>query len=361
MYIYIGATILSCFLINLGKYSKKLVFRINKKSVDFYSILGFLPLYMLAILRYGIGNDYFPVYVSRFYKAKDSSIFSFGEIAYNLLEKTIASLTSDYFWLFFVCSSIVMINVWKAIYELSEDVTFSVFIFVFMQLYSSFFCIVRQSIATSVFLISLVYLKRKRCVLSVVYKFLATFFHTSAWLYFLFGILSKIKVKKSRVFAISLLALVPLLPGFSSYFRNFVRRYLQLYQFTRYFDSVWDSGNILISLILINGCILLFETIIWRDVDSDSEINSILYYMQVGTFFISCLSGVIPIASRVITLLSVGQIILVPNLTRNRFDNSKMYYFVKTLVVTAFLLTMIWQLNYYDGYEIAVYHGIWER
>lgn len=172
---------------------------LEKKSLNRKSF--WLPLIVLvlfaSIRSYHVGTDG-RTYVKPFISQLDVEYFQFQEnieIGYQLLEYLLLSLTSNYFWLFFVTALIVVYCYLAIIKRYSVNYWFSIFLFVTLGVYTFFFNGLRQGLAMAIFALALPYLLEKKLVLYLIIIATASLFHITALFMIPFYFLVNLRIK----------------------------------------------------------------------------------------------------------------------------------------------------------------------
>ena len=172
---------------------------LEKKSLNRKSF--WVPLIVLvlfaSIRSYHVGTDG-RTYVIPFISQLDVEYFQIQEnieIGYQLLEYLLLSLTSDYFWLFFVTALIVVYCYLTIIKKYSVNYWFSVFLFITLGVYTFFFNGLRQGLAMAIFALALPYLLEKRLIPYLIICFLASLFHLTALFMIPFYFLVNLRIK----------------------------------------------------------------------------------------------------------------------------------------------------------------------
>lgn len=172
---------------------------LEKKSLNRKSF--WVPLIVLvlfaSIRSYHVGTDG-RTYVIPFISQLDVEYFQLQEnieIGYQLLEYLLLSLTSDYFWLFFVTALIVVYCYLTIIKKYSVNYWFSVFLFITLGVYTFFFNGLRQGLAMAIFALALPYLLEKRLIPYLIICFLASLFHLTALFMIPFYFLVNLRIK----------------------------------------------------------------------------------------------------------------------------------------------------------------------
>ncbi len=128
MAVYISATIMSVAISILSVYAKK---KGNKLFFYILAVLAILPLFCVSAFRYNVGTDYPYTYTKRFlWRANGADLSAIFEFGFIWLIDIILFFTKNPYWLFIVCSAIFICFVFKAIYQQSNWVPYSILVLV---------------------------------------------------------------------------------------------------------------------------------------------------------------------------------------------------------------------------------------
>lgn len=197
MTIYIAVLVMLIFFM----IQKPVEITIGEKSIrsdNIYAVFTFLVLFILAALRYQIGTDYKnyeKAFETYYCQGMDPYWMNF-EPGFIALNKGLAMITDDVQLLIVISSLITIFFFAKTYKDNSNDMLFSIFLFITLYFYFSSFNIIRQCIAMAiVFWGTRDILERKpvRYALKIV---LASTFHTSSLIMLPFYLLA---ISKARI------------------------------------------------------------------------------------------------------------------------------------------------------------------
>lgn len=346
---YIIIMILAVLFILPVKYSK------SKFVSKVCYIISFMISFLSAALRYGIGTDYFYTYVP-YFKWINSGVREYGEVGFNFLNKFIGFFTTDYQWLFFVTSFIILLFIYKAIWDNSEDVLQSVLLIYVGQSYFYSMNMVRQSIAISIILYSYKFLKDKKYIKLLICIVCASLFHSSALVLIpIFAIsMLNISILKKIIIFIILFALQPV----------FYKALILLLGYTKYgwyyTEGLFKEG-ISILLVLQNIIILVldfyYQKIYSRKITKEYKILSNINFIGVCLMILSCN---IPLVFRIIRYCTIFQILLIPKLL-NLSDNDVNKKIFGSCLFLFLTVCMIYQIIICGGEGVYPYESIFGR
>lgn len=172
---------------------------LEKKSLNrnAFWVPFFVLVFFSSIRSYLVGTDT-GNYTSDFRNLLDSNYYIFRsdlEYGYQLLEYVVLKFTHNYFWLFFVSSVIVVGSYLYIFRKKSEDYFLSVIIFISFGFYLFYFNGLRQGIAMAIAAFGTPYLINKHFVKYALIILLASSFHKTALIMFLFYFIIHLKFK----------------------------------------------------------------------------------------------------------------------------------------------------------------------
>ncbi|MCM1335593.1 MAG: EpsG family protein [Bacteroides sp.] len=152
-----------------------------KKTV--YLAIMFILMYLVSVLRYGIGNDYFS-YIRIFRQIDEAGVgelFTIGfEPLFTLLTKGITLLTDDPTFMYAIYAALILAPVAWAIRKYSDNVWLSVVVYLCLTLFYNSLNFIRQSMAASLLLLAYGFMKEKKVVPVLIFGVCAIFFHYTA-------------------------------------------------------------------------------------------------------------------------------------------------------------------------------------
>lgn len=319
-------------------------------------ILAMLPLTIISAIRYDVGTDYFGTYVNGFEIIKNG--YSIRDVGFGIISKFVLFFTNDYAGLFIVTSFFIGIFVYLSIFEQSESIVFSIILYVVTCQFFISMNMIRQSLATAIFLYSIKFLQNKKYLKYSILILFATSIHTSAIIYF--GLLFYELVFRWRK---QLLVAGVLFLVFSDKFVDFIIYiisripYLKRY-FYWYFNSSYNEGSFNIISFLVQLTILIFIVIIYEN--NKDEKMKLYLVLQICSVLCLTLSKFMPLTQRLSYLFSFANIIYIPNsikLIRNK--KNKLLF---TIVVIISFFAYMWITIFVRGYqEVLPYKTIFSR
>ena len=184
---------------------------VEKKSLSRKAF--FVPVFILilffSIRDFTVGTDTI-TYTKFFRDGLIPQYYDFNpevEVGYQFIEYLILNFTHNYFWLFLLCSVIVIPSYFYIIKKYSTNYILSIFIFITFGIYNFFFNGLRQGIAMAICFLALPFLLDKKIFKYFIFIFIASLFHISAWVmlffYFLVHFRTKLEYKMIWVAGLS--------------------------------------------------------------------------------------------------------------------------------------------------------------
>ncbi|WP_455794813.1 EpsG family protein [Clostridium butyricum] len=325
MFIYILPFTLS-ILISYGIRKNRIdnkVFIINNsnRTINFLSIkntiiliISSLPLCFISGFRYGIGTDYFFTYDPEFYKIANGGDSEY-EIGFYLLNKLILIFTRNSQWIFIITSFIFVILVFKAFYDNSSDMQFSILLFAITEVFFISMNNVRQSLACAIVLYGFKYIKKDEVFRFFLYILLATSIHRISILFIVLIFFRKINISINKLILIALAIIIfnPILKKVIYFLINNIDR------FSQYFHSSMYIGNTLSSIIFgINIGIFIFiiytkKYIACEELDKYPNYYDYFIVIQLICIIICTFDGFIPATYRLLRVFTFFQMLFISN------------------------------------------------
>lgn len=330
--------IISIALILISSY----IFRNNKKWI---CIISSAILWMLLAFRnisMGLGdteNVYFPYFkMISDMNLKDIFLYQFmTDKGFYILMKIITIFTNNYQ----ICIAILAIPfiyfVMRQIYEYSENIIFSIIIFVSLY-YAYAFFLLRQVIAMGIIIYSYKYIKEKKIIKFIGMVIVAGLFHSTALIFLIaYPICNYIKPGYKNYFFIFiafilgkhmtdiLLKIFSVIPVFSRYAYSIEKGFYN----TTSTPSVW---GLIITLLILVVSFYFYK----KSKKEDNNINILINLSTLGSI-IYCFSSSIAEFYRVALYFSVFNILLLPN-ALNLYENNKTRKLITIVSMIMFIL-----------------------
>lgn len=172
---------------------------LEKKSLNRKAF--WIPLTLLvtfaSVRSYLVGTDT-GSYTANFRNSLSPEYYYFREeteYGYQVLEYLLLNVTDNYFWLLFTCSLIIVGSYLYVLKKQSTDYFLSVFIFITFGFYLFYFNGLRQGLAMAIVALATPYLINKNFIKFSLIIILASFFHKTALIMFIFYFIIHLKFK----------------------------------------------------------------------------------------------------------------------------------------------------------------------
>lgn len=304
MIIYVSMIIFTLVLALCMPYSYKkgvILLKFNKLFV-------FLPSFLILALRFGIGVDYFFTYVPIFEKLSLGYNYEDVEIGYILLNKMILLFTDNYYWLFIVTSLIFCYFIFKSIFEQSQYISISIYIFLTAGLYFYSMNVMRQTIGFAIFLYSIKYIKSKHFKTYFIYIMIASLIHKSSLVYLPIYFIANLKVDYKSIITISILVAIS-----KQFIFELLVTFLGNTKYSNYISGYYaDSSKSMISPIINVSIIMIF--LLFYKKNKEAIEYRLYLNIHICAFLISLFIGTIPLISRIFTAFYHIEILSIPYL-----------------------------------------------
>lgn len=194
MVIYIPLFIISVVsgILLTGKNASK-----SKKII--YLALNFGLMFLVSVLRFGMGNDYFS-YMRIF---DEISAAGWGETLtlgyeplFAVITKLISALTDSYEVMYGVYSALILTPVAVAVYKWSDNVWISTAAYLCLTFFYASLSFIRQSLAVSLLILAFGFIKERKILPVLIFAVAAIGFHYTAAAFIPLYLLSLVKPTK---------------------------------------------------------------------------------------------------------------------------------------------------------------------
>lgn len=301
--------------------------------IRLFCFVGFLILFLLSALRYGIGTDYFN-YSVKMANAVQNGI-SGTEPLFKFIIQISLQLRSTQ-WIFILSSLLVVGCTVLAVFRQSEYYWLSMYLFITTTFFGFSMNGVRQAISTSIFLYAIQYIGQKRGYKYIILILLATMFHSSAIIYLPIYFLKNLQIKKLNIFG---WAIVITIGGFL--LRSRIKPIIQLVltkfsiygrYYTNNIDYDVDTINI---FFLITNLVVLF-IIMFTFINQNLDLSENMHFLVNTQILITIFSGfsfVIPVSFRILYMFIPIHILLIPKIIKIQNKAIFRYLIILTVVL----------------------------
>lgn len=333
----------------------------KKRDSLFLKITFFIFFLVVAFRGFNIGNDT-QMYLNLFQNCvvKKWQIIVFGgyfEIGYLFINVIIGMISSSSRFFMLVMSAILNYGMYKFIKENSDNYFLSSILYVGMLFLYTSMTMMRQFTALIIVLYSIKYAKEKKLFKFVFIIFIASLFHTSAWICLIYYLIVNIKFTRKRVFVIILVSFLAMLMigPLTDLFYTLVSR-------TNYYENRLGSegiANIIYTFIYLS--FFVFTYTITKN--KNEKLNNFYLYSMLFAVSANMLGINMDILSRVSLYFNALTIIALPNLINNKFSNKnangniKIYYFLIILFFVVYSSSIIFlkpEWNSAYNYELCL-------
>lgn len=281
----------------------------KQKRGKVFLILSMLQLFfMLALRKENVGIDlqnYIP-FLNRVINFTNAELFTIGfESGYNIYCKFIMQIFNNEQIFLAITAGISLIGVYFFIKNNSNNYFLSMIIYITFQFYIFLFSGLRQSIALSIILLSIKYIKTRKIYKFIVMILLASLFHKSA---FIFLPAYFIAYKKITV---NYLITIVGAGGIIFILRNKIMTIITRFLYTNY-EALQNQGEgfgYLILLILI----LLLALYFIKAILKQNKDNIIWYNLLIVAIIIQLLASMEGNVARLTMYYSISIVVMIPN------------------------------------------------
>ena len=311
----------------------------------FFAVLSAIPLTLIAAIRYDIGIDYGWVFRDGFILIRDRGIMPPWEIGFLAIARTVLLFTGDYAWMFAVVAILTSIFVFHSIYSISNNIPFSILLYVLSGVYFSSFNTIRQALSIAMFIYAIKFIPARKLVKYLFVVCLAATIHTSAIILILFYWVYNIRISPKRMLLIA---------AFSAAFFPFVRSvFIHIVSMTRYYRYIggrYDADDWTIAPLIMAIPIIVLGYFYWNNA-KDNKMYNFYMNLQLIAFILSIYSSQLILIHRVQNYFTATQLFLVPLIVAQE-KNPRTKMLLVTMFIALFLAYCI------VGYVILGWSGI---
>lgn len=307
-------------------------------------VLAFLPLFLVAALRYEVGTDW-PIYLD-YYHWINEGTKGFTEALFNLLNRVVGWLLNDFQGVIVLTALLSCFFLFKAIVEQSLSVPLSLLVFFVSSLFFASMNQMRQAIAMPMMLYAYKYVRSRKPVAYFFWCVVASFIHASSLVYVLVYFVAAIKPSLRRyatTFGACLVAL-PLLHVLLEVLLRFTK-------YAWYSTSVFNTGSAANDFYLLGFVFQLVLLVIMAYYRFRSDEEDPVYDGMLNCYLLSVLTLLFtPVLSQVLRVsqcFGYCQILLVPRMI-NREKNRTRRIVLYLLVIGLYTAKLL-----YDTYALG--------
>ena len=260
------------------------------------------------------------------------------ESGYVILNWIISHLGLSFHFLLIICAAVNTYAFGKFINKFSKMPWLSFVIFCTFGSFSYCFGILRQSLALSIFMLSLINMMDNKKSTSYIQFVLAFLFHRATVIALpLLFLCNKNEIKKSRA-VIALIASVVFMT-FSKYFYQIVHLIMTVFNQGHYVSRSFQINTLIILLYLLLILVIIFVDF---NIIKGDKIFIVSIYALIFSIFLEIMGLHIEILTRAITMYTSFITILIPN-TLYIYNKQKFTIFIKLGMV----IMLVFYMNYY--------------
>lgn len=287
-----------------------LVIKEKEKREKIFLSLAIIQLFLtLALRKENVGIDlqnYIP-FLNRVMRFSYMDLITIGfEKGYNIYCRVIMQICNNEQIFLVITAGVSLIGVYYYIKQNSKNYFVSIVIYVTFQFYIFLFSGLRQSIALSIILLSVKYIKERKMYKFIGMIILASLFHKSAFIFLPAYFIAYKKITIKYLIAVTGIA------GAIFILRNQIMPIITTYLYTNY-ESLENQGEgfgYLILLILIFLIALYFI----KDILKENKDNTIWYNFLILAIMIQLLASMEGNVARLTMYYSISIIIMIPNI-----------------------------------------------
>ena len=319
-------------------------------------IVSGLVVFLSMALRYGVGTDYFYMYVPKYYYYLSNPEGDKNwEPIFDLLYKGLIRVTSNPQWVFVVTGAVIVLCIWYTIYKLSPAPWLSVLFFFISRQYFISLNIVRQYTGLAIVCIGFIFLKERKYWGYVLCAILGTMCHYSTAIYLPLLALAFVKIKP-----VESVALIGVVSVFSKPLIKITRWIVSLTPYARYLDSRYDLSDryqawTIFEMIFVFAIIsMIVER---KPFNEDEQFLQFLYNLEVICVLFSFNLNMVPNADRISWSLEMPSIILLPNIIK-RSDSKRERVLIVLVICVVYIYIMNYRIFVLNDHETVPYQII---
>ncbi|PXW92009.1 EpsG-like putative glucosyltransferase [Streptohalobacillus salinus] len=273
------------------------------KKMSFISV--FLTLGLFSAFRDGIGIDYIS-YIMHIERIA-MGLPNYMEPGFQYLAKFIMYITKDPRMVIGAASIITSFFYVSAIYKQSNNIKFSVFLFLTWGYYFFTFNTIRNYLALSIVIYAIVYLFDRKYFKFIFGILIAALFHKSALICLPLYFIASKKINKQTYLLIAMSSLL-------LFFLKDLLRDVAFWIYPQYEGTVYDTGRISIFNILKSSVVLFYGVMYYSKIKADIKLRT---YFNLNFFSLIIYTSLywLPEISRIGFYFNIVSIFLIPNLT----------------------------------------------
>lgn len=328
----------------------------NKRT--FAKIMCILPSFFLSAFRYGVGTDYWPTYHDGFIRVMNGSNYDHFDIGYRGLNLLLSRITTDPQIIFVVTSFLFSVFTFCAIYNLSVDIPFSIYLLFVTRYFFISLNVVRQFVALGIVLYALKYLFKGMYKKYVAFVIIAMMFHymVGIAIIFIFFIKWKLDNDKTIILMIAMAGLFVL--SRLHIIENIVQVILRETRYAHHFTNQGLFTGEKFALFTFALNLSLFFLYYSHKKANDPKYNLFLNSQMIATILCALMTSV-HLIERVYYIFGFIQILSIPYMVKLQ-KNRENQIFLKLAICTFFSAYCFWDIFLKCNHEVVPYTSIWK-
>lgn len=354
MYLYTLILVLSCVIAWVTKTVQDYRFaigniksRISIKKVGFFLCFGFLAFF--SAIRDGVGCDY-NSYVRHILNIQAGN-YSYMEIGFQKVVLFFERIDPNPRFVIIVFGILTCFFYIKAIWDQSDDIPFSVFIFLAWGYYFLTYNTVRNYFALALVIYSIKFLQNKQILRFVIIVLIASLFHKSALVCIPLYLVAKLKFNKKHIFLF--VGIIVICLAAQGVISGIVYRI-----YPGYLNSVYDTSRISYLNILKALLVLVFGSFYFSNIKDDYLGR---FYFNLNTFSLIFYVGMywLPEISRIGFYMNATTILLLPRIV-NRIQDLESKRIIKfALIVLSLVLFVLLMFQFSEETTRLLPYSSW--
>lgn len=371
MAIYIITIILSVLFTYIAisyknKY-KKYNYKNYKKIYIIFAFFAFLiPCIVSGFRAYTVGTDTSGTYWQLYNASKEFSVYTkIRDVGYAAINRLVYILIDNYTGVLMLNSLIMCGCCFYSIFRISDNPTFSTYLFFATNMYFITMNMIRESLAISIFILFIPYLMKKDCksfIIFLVGMLVAVTMHPTALVYIaIYFLFNFVKINRKKVIIFTILNAV-----FAKYIVKIILQilvnvsYFNTY-FAWYLKSDYNTGEFNLFSFLIIFSILILLIIAYNYAKNDKKYKLLLWLTTIATNIL-LYSPYLPLMQRTSWLFSLPIFVLIPTVFKYLDEKDKKKSdIVKFLMLGGYTLYMICAIFVMGYHDVVPYESVFYK
>jgi len=320
-------------------------------------VLSFLPLFIVAAIRYEVGTDW-PIYFD-YYNWINIRYKDFSEKLFNLMNEFVYWLVNDFQGVIVLVAFLSYFFLFKAIYEQSVSFPLSVLVFFVSTMYFASMNQLRQAIAMPIMLYAYKYIRDKKPLSYLFWCVIASFIHASSLVYAPLYLIVRWKPSIRQYVTVFVLCVVSL-----PVLHLLMEVIIGVSQYAWYSTSVYNTGSEANNFYLLGFLFQLVLFVIMAYYRFASEKEDPIYDGMLNCYFLSVISLLFtPVLSQILRIsqcFGYCQILLVPRMIDREKDRTRRIV-LYILVIGLYTAKMLYDVYHLGWNGVIPYQTIFTK